>query len=479
LTPAETTNETPSATTETVEAQHDHASHDHQHDLEPGLHTHTHQHGPSLNPECTREIVVEAPVEDVDKAFRSVIKRYQKLARIPGFRAGKVPESLVKSKFIREIRQEVLEGLVSERFRQTIEQQGLHPISQPQVAEMNLFEGQPLRFKAAFEVLPSFDITGYDAIKIEKPDTALADDEFEGELARVLDSHSTVEPVADERPLTDGDWAEISFKGEIKDLAQTVTEEGLKDASKPEPISGDDVLIEVGGKNTLPAFNDALRGAKPGAELDFEVDYPADFGERRLAGKTVHYDVTIKSIKRKIKPELNEELAKQLGDYESWDDFLTKFREHLGAGKKSRLENIAQEKLIEELIAKYSFPVPESLVQQQVDARLERGLRALAQQGMTSEAMRQLDFTRLRAAQRDSAVNEVKASLILDKIAQVEKIEVPQEEFDRELLMLSLQAREPLEQLRERLTQDGSLNRIREQLLREKTGKLLYEKATA
>jgi trigger factor len=123
--------------------------------------------------------------------------------------------------------------------------------------------------------------------------------------------------------------------------------------------------------------------------------------------------------------------------------------------------------------------VPESLVQQQVDARLERGLRALAQQGMTSEAMRQLDFTRLRAAQRDSAVNEVKASLILDKIAQVEKIEVPQEEFDRELLMLSLQAREPLEQLRERLTQDGSLNRIREQLLREKTGKLLYEKATA
>jgi trigger factor len=452
---------------------HDH-SHDHSHDgLEAGLHP-AHSHGPALNPEVTREIEVEAPVDEVDKAFKRAIKGYQKHARFPGFRAGKAPDTLVRSRFAKEIRQEVLESLVSEKFRAAIESQKLKPISQPQIVEMLLNEGAPLKFKAAFEVLPEFDVAGYDSIKVEKPDTALTEDEYEGELARILDQHSAVEPVDEDRALAEGDWAEIEFSGEIKELAQTVGEEGLESKQTNAPIHGDDVLIEIGGRNTLKAFTDALVGKKPGDEMAFDVEYPADFGEQRLAGKAVAYDVKIKSIKKKIKPELNAEFAKQLGDYESYEDFTAKLREHLASGKKSRLENIAQEKLVEELVAKFNFPVPESLVQQQVDARLDRGLRALAQQGMAAEQMRKLDFPRLRAAQRDAAVNEVKASLILDKIADAEKIEVPDADLERELLMLSIQHREPLEELQQRLAKDGSLDRIREQLRREKTGSTLY-----
>jgi trigger factor len=438
--------------------------------MEAGLHP-AHSHGPALNPEVTREIEVEAPVEEVDKAFKRAIKSYQKHARFPGFRAGKAPDTLVRSRYAKEIRQEVLESLVSEKFRTAIESQKLKPISQPQIVEMLLNEGAPLKFKAAFEVLPEFDVAGYDSIKIEKPETALTDDEYESELARILDQHSAVEPVNEDRALAEGDWAEIEFSGEIKEIAQVVGEE---DKPKATPITGNDVLIEIGGRNTLPAFTDALRGKKPGDEMAFEVEYPADFGEHRLAGKAVAYDVKIKAIKKKIKPELNADFAKQLGDYESYEDFTAKLREHMASGKKSRLENIAQEKMVEELVAKFNFPIPESLVQQQVDARLDRGLRALAQQGMQAEQMRQLDFPRLRAAQRDSAVNEVKASLILDKIADAEKIEVPQEDVDREILMLSIQHREPLEELQERLAKDGSLDRIREQLRREKTGSALY-----
>jgi len=439
--------------------------------MEAGLHS-AHSHGPALNPEVTREIEVEAPVEEVDKAFKRVIKSYQKHARFPGFRAGKVPDGVIRSKFAKELRQEVLESLVAEKFRTAIEAQNLRPISQPQIVEMLLNEGAPLKFKAAFEVLPEFDVNGYDTIKIEKPDTDLTNDEYEGELARIIDQHSAVESVDEVRPLVAGDWAEIEFSGEIKPLAETVGEE------KPaqQPITGEDVLIEIGGRNTLPAFTDALKGKKPGDEMTFEVEYPADFGEQRLAGQTVSYDVKVKSIKKKIKPELNADFAKQLGDYESYDDFTTKLREHLSGGKKSRLENIAQEKMVEELVARFNFPVPESLVQQQVDARLDRGLRALAQQGMSSEQMRALDFPRLRAAQRDSAVNEVKASLILDKIADAEKVEIPQEDLDREILMLSLQQREPVEALTERLAKDGTLDRIREQMRREKTGSALYVK---
>ena len=447
-----------------------HADHDQEH----------HHHGPALNPELTREIEVEAPAEEVAKSYKSIIKRYQKMARIPGFRAGKVPESLVRSKFAKELRQEVLESLVAQRFRQALTEQKLNPISEPQLRDLQLFDGQPLRFKAAFEVLPEIDLSGYESTPVERPDASLTEEEFQAEMARAIESHATIETVEESRPLAEGDWAEIEFRGAIKDLAQTVTEAGVENASEPtsgaEPITGDDVLVEIGGKNTLPAFNDALRGASVGQELRFEVDYPANFGESRLAGKTVGYDVTVKAIKLKTFPQRDAEFARQLGDHSSWEDFETKLRERAADRKKSALENAAKDRMLEAMIARYSFPVPESFVQQQIEARLDRGLRALAQQGMSPEEMRQLDFARLRSAQRDQATNEVRASMILDRLADQESVQVTDEELDRELLMLSIQAREPMESVRDRLAKDGGLDRMRDQMRRERTGTAIYEK---
>lgn len=438
-------------------------AHTHEHD-------HEHQHGPSLNPECTREVDVEVPADEVSKAFRTVTRRYQKQARIPGFRAGKVPESLIRKRFADGLRQDVVEAVLPTHFRAAIDKAGFRPISQPQVTDLQLEDGQPLKFKAVFEILPEISVTGYQDVSVPKPDIELSDAELNAELDRVRDSRSTMEPVTDDRALADGDWAQITFRGEFKGEGETA------EASPQQPVTGDDVMIEVGGQNTLPAFNEALRGSKPGQELKFEVSYPADFGERRLAGKTVSYDVEVKAIKKKIQPELNGEFAKELGEYESIEDFKQKLRDHLANDKKRRLEGETRDRIVEALIAKYQFPVPESLVQQQVDARLDRGLRALAQQGMRTEDMRKLDFNRLRDAQRDSAVNEVKGSLLLDRIADEEKIEVTNAEVDRELELLSLQMREPLDTLRRRLTDDGGLARIREQIRREKTGSLLYEK---
>ena len=448
---------------------HDHAGHDHEH----------HHHAPTLNPELTRSIQVEAPAAEVDKAFDRVIKRYTKLARIPGFRAGKVPAALIKSRFAKEVRQEVLEALVTDKFREALEAQELRPVSQPQVSELFLVQGQPLKFTATFEVAPNFDVAGYESVTVPKPDAALTEDEFQAELAGVLDHHATVEPVEEDRPLADGDWAEIGFHGTIKELAQTVTEDGLESKSEGQPITGEDVLLEIGGKNTLPAFNEALRGAKVGQELTFEADYPADFGDARLAGKAVAYDVTVKAIKTKSFPDRDDEFASQLGPYQTWDEFETKLRERLATRKQDAANAQARDMLLDKIIALYKFPVPETFVQQQIDARLERGLRALAQQGMTSDAMRQLDFARLREAQRDQAVHEVEASLVLDRIADKEGITVADEDMERELLMLSIQSREPLDTLRKRLAEDGGLDRIREQMRREKTGAMLFDKATA
>lgn len=472
MTSTETTQDIATETTETA-AEHTH-THDHDHE-----HEHHHHHAPTLNPELVRSIQVEAPAEEVDKAFTRIVKQYAKLARIPGFRAGKVPPQLIKNRFAKEVRQEVLESLVSEKFRSALEEQKLNPVSQPQVSELQLFEGQPLKFTATFEVLPEIDVTGYDTVSASKPDTAVTEDEYQAELDAILDHHATVEPVEEDRPLADGDWAEITFKGQVQELAQTVGEEGLESKAQEQPLTGEDVLVEVGGKNTLPAFNEALRSARIGQELTFEATYPAEFGDARLAGKTVAYDVTVKAIKKKEYPERDEEFAKQLGPYSDWNDFETRLRERLESRKKDSLEAQERDKMLDEIVAKFNFPVPETFVQQQIDARLERGLRALAAQGMSSEAMRQLDFGRLRESNRDQAINEVKASLILDRIAEQENISISDDELERELLMLSIQAREPLEALRKRMVEDGSLERMREQIRREKTGTTLYERLSS
>ncbi len=174
-----------------------------------------HSHGAAtLNPDCTREVEIEIPADEVTRNFQAVTKRYKKMARIPGFRSGKVPESLIRGRFAEQIRQDVMEAVLPEHFRTAIAERKLKPISQPQVTDINLEEGKPLRFKAAFEVLPDFSIDGYQQVKVEKPSTELTDAEVDAELARIRDSRSTMEPVTEERPLADGDFAQISFTGE-------------------------------------------------------------------------------------------------------------------------------------------------------------------------------------------------------------------------------------------------------------------------
>jgi trigger factor len=210
--------------------------------------------------------------------------------------------------------------------------------------------------------------------------------------------------------------------------------------------------------------------------LKAEVIYPADYSEANLAGKTVSYEVEVKAIKKRIVPGLDDDLAKEIGSYESLADLESSVREHLANRKRRFIENQTKDRLLAALVERFPFPVPESLVQDRIDARLERGLRALAAQGMDPDQMRKLDFARLRAAQRDGAAAEVRSSVLLDRMAHEENITVSDEELDQELQLAAVQAREPVEALRTRLTADGGLARIREQLRREKTASLLYER---
>ena len=447
---------------DTVEAGQEHEGHNHEHAHE---HTHEHQHGPVLNPECTRELVIDVPADEVSAAYRRVAGQYRKYAKISGFRAGKVPESIVRRRYANEIRKEVIDTLLPERFNKGVKELGIQPVGQPQVTEMSVEDGAPFHVKAVFECIPDFSLEGYKDVTVEKPSAEVTDEEFEHELDQVRDSRATIEPVEEDRPLQDGDLAQISYTGRMEGAAED-----------EEPIRGDDALVEIGGKSTVEAFTTALRGAKVGQELKAEVVYPADYGEPKLAGKTVAYDLTVKGIKKRNLPELNDEFAKEFGEYENMDDLKSKIREHLASRKQRTVESETKDKLLAAIAERFSFAVPESLVQEQVDARLERGLRALAAQGMDPAQMRNLDFGRLRAAQRDAAIAEVKTQILLDRIAGEEQITVSDEDVDQELQLVSMQTREPLDTLKVRLSQDGGLGRIRQQLRREKTASALYER---
>jgi len=435
--------------------------HDHAHE------GHEHQHGPILNPDCTRELVLDVPAEEVSKAYGTVVGNYRKYAKIPGFRAGKVPETVIKRRYATEIRKDVIDGLLPERFNKAVRELGVAPVGQPQVTELTVEEGAPLHVKAVFEFVPAFSIEGYQSVTVEKPPVEITEEEFRLEMAELRESRATIEPVEEDRALVDGDWAQITYKGQIEGDAEAA------------PIAGEDTLVEIGGKDTVEAFSTALRGAKPGQELKAEVIYPAEYADAKLAGKTVAYDVEVKAIKRRTLPELDDDFAKELGAYESFADLEKRVREHMSIRKRRSVEGETKDRLFAALTERYPFSVPESLVQEQIDARLERGLRALAAQGMNTEQMRKLDFPRLRAAQRPSAIAEAKTNILLDRIASEENIAVSDEELDQALQFAALQSREPADALKVRLTEDGGLARMREQLRREKTASLLYQRLPA
>jgi trigger factor len=424
--------------------------------------------GSAKNSATKREIQVEIPLADVNRQTDALIQKYQKMARIPGFRRGHVPASIIRQRFSEEIKTDMVEALIPRFFRQEAERLSLHPVSQPRVTDLHLHDGEPLRFKAAFEVLPEIKLAGYKELRAEKPEIAISEADVEQALADVRERHATFNPV-EGRPLADGDFAQVSLDGTPK--------AGGAKTEDSQPVHMDEVLVEIAGQNTMPEFTEHLRGTGPGDERTFDVNYPADTEDKRLAGKTFTYVVKVQAVKQKSLPEMNDEFAKQLGEFQTMDNVRKTIREQMEAERKHQAEHEAKEKLVRELIQRNDFEVPDSLIDQQIDIRLERGLRALAAQGLTAEQMKKMDMNRLRGGQREQAIHDVKAALLLERVAEEENVHVSDDELNEELEALAKQSKQTSEAVRARLTRDGALDRIRTRIRNEKTLEFLYRQS--
>jgi trigger factor len=402
---------------------------------------------------CRRELELEIPAEEVTKKIESVAKEFARVANVPGFRRGKAPVSLIRRKFADDIKGEVLQSLVPERVEKAVAEQKLTPVSQPQVDKLDFNEGQPLKFRAVFEVLPEFELGNYKSLELEMPALDITDEDVTKTLEDMRERAATFAPV-EGRAIQDGDFAQIKLLG---------TPEG-----GGEPLQADSVLCHIGAEETMEPFNANLKGANIGDHKNFEVEYPADYPDPKLAGKKYQYTVEVLGIKNKKLAELNDDFAKDVSDATTLDELKTKVREGLEHQRDHKHKELLHEKVLAEVVKLHDFPVPESLVEHQMDARLERVVRSLASQGVDPRAVN-VDWVTLRKRQEERAKDDVKAELIVDRIASTENIDVTDEEITHELEHMASHSGESAEVIRARLTKQGTLDRMKAKLRSDKT----------
>jgi trigger factor len=402
---------------------------------------------------CRRELELEIPAEDVSKATEKVAKEIARVARVPGFRPGKAPLALIKRRFSDDIKGEVLQSLVPEKVEQAVAEQKLSPVSQPQVDKLDFNEGQPLKFRAVFEVLPEFELGKYKGLDIEMPAMEVNDEEVNKALEETRERAATFAPV-EGRAVENDDFVQLKLVGTPEDGS--------------EPIQADSVLCHVGAEETMEPFNENLRGANVGDHKTFDVEYPADYPDAKLGGKKFHYAADVTGVKTKKLPELNDDFAKDVSDATTLDELKRKIRESLEHQRDHRQKDLQRERVIGELVKLHDFPVPDSLVEHQKDVRLERVVRSLAQQGVDPRSVN-LDWASLRQRQEERAKEDVKAELIIDRIASTEQIDVTDEEVDHELEHLGSHSGESAEAIRARLTKQGALDRMKAKLRSDKT----------
>jgi trigger factor len=411
---------------------------------------------------CRRELDLEIPAEEVSKAMERVAKDFARIARVPGFRPGKAPVSLIRRRFAEDIKGEVVQKLVPERVEKAVAEQKLTPVSQPQVEKLDFAEGQPLKFRAVFEVLPEFELQNYKGLEIEMPVMEVTGADVDKALEEMRERAAALAPV-EGRAVQNRDFVQLKLMG--------------TPAGGGDPLKADSVLCHVGAEETMEPFNENLRGANIGDHKSFDVAYPADYPDAKLAGKTFHYAVEVLGIKNKKLPELNDEFAKDVSDSATLDELKKKVAEGLERQRDHRQKELQREKILAEIVKLHDFPVPESLVEHQMDVRLERVVRSLAAQGVDPRAVN-VDWVSLRRRQQERATDDVKAELIIDRIATAENVDVSEEDVQHELEHMAGHSGESAEAVRARLTKQGALDSMKAKLRSDKTLDWLAQNST-
>jgi trigger factor len=408
-----------------------------------------------------KNVRVEIPSEIVSAEIDRIARDYSRKARVPGFRPGKTPPRVIKQRFKDQILHDVAHDLIPRAVDDALREKGLEAVDTPDVRDVNIEDGQPLTFTASFDTVPPFDPGDLSTIAIRPASRAITDDAVGLSLQRLRERGARFEPV-EGRGVDHGDTVVLDLERRDKAAAPDVHK---------------DVSIELGAKANPPGFDEQLLGLEVGATKSFDIPYPQDYPIGELAGTEVSYTVTVKGLKRRVLPELDDEFAKDMGEFDTLDALTARVREDLEHEAKHAAEREDRAELMKQLAARLPFDVPSSMIEREVDRRLEDFARRLIDQNVDPRQAG-IDWNAFRESQREVAREAVGAALVLDEIARREPLEVTDDEVQREVERYAERSGRTPAAVRAALEKEGSLSRVYAGLRREKTIDFVLTRAT-
>jgi len=411
--------------------------------------------------ETQKSVTIEIPSDAVDAEINRIAKGYAKQARLPGFRPGKAPASVIKQRFRDQIHHDVVHGLIPKAVEEALTSRGIEPVDTPSISNVAIHEGQPLTFTAAVETVPGFDPGDLSTIALTRAITTVTDASVDQTLQRLRERAGKFQPV-DTRPVSDTDTV-------VADLERTDAD------GKSEPHK--DVTLQVGAASNPPGFDANLVGMTAGESKTFQVHFPTEYPVAELANTDVTYVVHVKEIRERVLPELDDEFARDLGEFDSLAALRDRVRTDLEEEARETTTRQLRTDLLTQLSQRLSFDPPQSLVDREMDRRVEEFARQLMQQNMDPRQAG-IDWDQFREAQREPAMASVASALVLDELSRREQLTVGPEEVDKEIERFAERAKRTPAALRAQLEKEGGVSRLSVGLRREKAVDLAMSRAT-
>jgi len=410
-----------------------------------------------------KKVNIEIPEDEVSREVDSFYEDLRKKAKIKGFRPGKVPRNILERHFKDYVKAEVLQKLIQDTYPSALSEKDLHPVSDPVIEPGEFENGKPFQYSATIDVKPEIKLEGYLGLRIERKKEEVRDEEVEERIKRLQELHANLKTVSEPRPIRKGDYVIVDYEAKM-------------DGKPLEEGKAADFTVEVGSGQFIPAFEEGLVGLNLEEEKEITVPFPEDYGYKKWAGKTISFHVKIKEIKEKILPPLDDEFAKDLGDYDSLEALKVKLRGEVEKEKELTAERQLKDQVVDQLLQANPFEVPEILVEEQAKAFVSDTKLRLATQGM---ALKNLGVSedKLQEDYRETAKKQVRTFLILEKIANQEGIAVTDEEAEGRLKEISERTNQKFDVVKRYYEKNGLIPEVKAGIMSNKTLDFLLQKA--
>ncbi len=404
------------------------------------------------------QVTPDAIAEEMVKAVADTAKK----AKIPGFRPGKAPKAVVERHYATEIEAEVMNKLITASYLQALQEHNLNPVDVPNITNISPFDkAAPLNFTAVVEVRPNIELGVYEGIEVKDENVTVSDDEVNQTIDHLRDMYAQLE-VVEGRPVEKNDTAIIDF-------------EGFRDGKAIEGAKAVDYMLSLGSNSLIPGFEEQLVGMTRGETRTLNIAFPADYNNKELAGKDAQFTVTLKEIKKKVLPEVNDEFAKDIGDNKSVEELKEGIKKDIEIRKKNELASSQREAILSNLVDAHTFDVPAGMVEREFQSMARSQATQMAKRGVD---VKSFDFAKFREENKDLAVKRVKGILLLDQIAEKEKIDVTDEEVNSALAVMARGAGQSIAEVKKYYESlEGGLDNLRYSLIRERTLSLLLSRA--